>query len=118
MANARHSEGWVYFIGTKPGSPVKIGHTVWPEKRLTNIQHGSPVRLEILAAALTPCAGIIEGLLHDRFASSRLNGEWFTWTRRVGGMVRGVQRRDAHTLGLLRCSGHTLVSGRYYHPDE
>lgn len=117
MANARNSEGWVYFIGTRPGEPVKIGHTVWPQKRLANIQSGNHKRLTILAALMSSNAGDIERRLHDKFADRRLYGEWFEWTRGIGRIVKSIKGRCPRTFAAMKCEGHTLIGERFYHPD-
>ncbi|ASK88442.1 GIY-YIG nuclease family protein [Sphingorhabdus sp. SMR4y] len=68
----------VYFIGTELaiGAKIKIGHSIYPERRLSSLQTASPVKLQIFAT--------IEGgkdkedYYHRRWSSRRQRGEWFT----------------------------------------
>lgn len=117
MASCRSSEGWVYFIGTRPGEPIKIGHTNWPQKRLNNIQGGNHRQLVILAAVMVSDAGGIEARLHDKFAAHRLHGEWFRWSRGVGQLVKAIKSPCPYTLRALKCVGHTLVEGEFRRPE-
>jgi len=63
-----------YFIQADSG-PVKIGISLCPESRLRDMQVGCPHRLRLLATV----PGDREAELHTRFASLRMNGEWFRW---------------------------------------
>lgn len=113
MADCRSSEGWVYFIGTKPGEPVKIGHTNNLEKRLIAIQNGNHRELVLHAGVLVRLAGTVEGILHDRFRPHHLRGEWFRWSRGIGQLIRAVQRGCPVTLRGLKCVGHTKIGISY-----
>lgn len=70
----RHSI--VYFVQAADGWPLKIGISTNLMKRLIDLRMSSGLNLKVL--------GVIDGgtremekLLHDRFADSRLVGEWF-----------------------------------------
>lgn len=66
----------VYFMCPEGADgPIKIGNSIWPVGRLRSHQAGSPVRLEIIAAAPGDCRH--ERALHDIFAVDRMHGEWF-----------------------------------------
>lgn len=66
----------VYFIQAKSGGLIKIGISDKPETRLRSLQSGSPVPLRIVA--IIPGGGrMTEASLHERFAASRMHGEWF-----------------------------------------
>lgn len=65
----------VYVIQAENGGPCKIGHSMFPEGRLTDLQRGNPNRLRIVA--LYEGAGKTELHLHRTFADKRLCGEWF-----------------------------------------
>lgn len=68
--------GFVYFIGRADGEGlVKIGHSDDPERRLGELQTGSPVELAIIGAVLGSEA--YEQELHARLTQSRRHGEWF-----------------------------------------
>jgi hypothetical protein len=63
----------VYFVAG--ARSVKIGHSVFPEARLQQLQTGSPVALRLLGTV--PGGVAEERALHERFASLRTHGEWF-----------------------------------------
>lgn len=69
------SESVVYIIGTKIGAPVKIGTTVQLERRIDDIQLGSPERYVPLRTI--PGGRGVEGWFHQRFAARRIHREWF-----------------------------------------
>lgn len=58
---------------------VKIGYAVDPERRLRQLQTGSPHRLE-LRRTVCPATMAQEAELHRRFAAYRDHGEWFRLT--------------------------------------
>lgn len=61
-----------YFIQAVEGGPIKIGQSANPMRRRTNLQIGYPSVLRILAVTREA-----ESLIHERFNSLRLRGEWF-----------------------------------------
>lgn len=65
----------VYFIQAVSGGPIKIGMSQNPERRLADLQVGSPVMLRIIGAAAGGQSR--EAALHRRLAKYRLHGEWF-----------------------------------------
>ena len=67
----------IYFIGTR-GGPVKIGQALNLKTRLSGIQTGNPHKLELLAFVWAD--GSLEWEYHERFASTRMHGEWFEWS--------------------------------------
>lgn len=68
-------DGWIYFVQSVAGGPIKVGHAMYPRLRLTDLQVGSPVRLRILAT--TPGSFITESAFHERLRSEHSHGEWF-----------------------------------------
>jgi len=70
------NEGFVYFIRSGKTHAIKIGFTAGQvEKRLYSLQTAHPFKLELLATL--PGTLEHEKSLHERFASFRLEGEWF-----------------------------------------
>lgn len=65
----------VYLIGSPDSPLVKIGWSDNPERRLRDLQAGSPVLLQLLA--VFEGGHLIEAELHRRFAGKRMHGEWF-----------------------------------------
>jgi len=65
----------LYFLQAKSSKLVKIGHAKQVRKRVNNIQVASPEPLELLGV----CEGgpDDEARLHQKWAKSRVNGEWF-----------------------------------------
>lgn len=69
------SEGYAYFIGPENG-PIKIGYSSDPSERLYRLQTAHVERLYLWAEA--PGGKLKEREYHQRFASQRAAGEWFT----------------------------------------
>lgn len=70
------TEGWVYLVETTEGpARVKIGFSSDPQRRLADMQVGSPVKLRLR----TKWRGTSEdeASLHRLVAAHRLHGEWF-----------------------------------------
>lgn len=68
--------GWIYFLSPIGGGLVKIGFSrVSPESRLSSLQCGSPVPLEIIGRRRGDIDD--EHELHFRLAEFRRHGEWF-----------------------------------------
>lgn len=65
----------IYFITAREIGRVKIGFSDEPRQRFVKMRTDSPVPLELERI----CDGgkADERALHDRFASARLQGEWF-----------------------------------------
>lgn len=99
MANNTHGreqcKAVVYFIRAGASGAIKIGTTRSnPHARLRDLQTGNPDPLTLLAAM--PGGADVERGLHERFADSRLTGEWFRPTDRLLGFIEGVA--SAHAL--------------------
>lgn len=76
----------IYFIREGEDGPIKIGTTSGdPLERLAKLRTGNPRPLRLLATM--PGGPAEERALHARFASLRLEGEWFTATDRLLGFV-------------------------------
>jgi hypothetical protein len=83
--------GWIYFI--QRGAALKVGWARNPNKRLNELQVGSPWRLSLIG--VVPGSQEDEKKLHRRFAAARISGEWF---RRRD--IIGEVRRLISELGL------------------
>jgi hypothetical protein len=66
--------GYVYFISD--GAATKIGIATSPRQRLNDLQTGHPRRLKLVHAIETNNPRRLEKWLHDKYAASRLAGEW------------------------------------------
>lgn len=70
------NEGYIYVVGSGAlGDPVKIGWSRTPEKRVRQLQTGSPQALRLLHKH--PGPKDLEAFLHAEFADLRMQGEWF-----------------------------------------
>jgi len=77
------ANGCVYFI--RCGEYVKIGYSINPLQRLTDLQTGMPYRLEILASEWgTPED---EKFYHAKFKHLRHVGEWFHRTDELSAFI-------------------------------
>lgn len=70
--------GAIYLIGASEHGPLKIGSSNTPEKRLSSLQIGNPVRLHVLRVWQHLRAGRIETASHKLLRPLRLQGEWFS----------------------------------------
>lgn len=77
--------GYVYFIGSQHSEMIKIGHALNPNTRLSELQTGSPVRLEIIATVVAPRE--VERGLHRAFERERRHGEWFIASERLRSLI-------------------------------
>jgi hypothetical protein len=87
----------LYFIGEPDNdSPVKIGYSAWPVRRLSALQVASPVDLAILAKIW--CLSQWEKELHEVFRDSRVRGEWF---RRTPKLMRVIDAAASNDFGRV-----------------
>lgn len=78
--------GYVYVIQGESGGPVKIGWAIDPERRLRQLQCGSPMRLSVLACLSGEQT--LEKHLHIEGKQERSHGEWFNWNARTSEWLR------------------------------
>lgn len=83
----------IYFVQAVTGGPIKIGVASNVYTRLKGIQTGSPVKLQIIAFVPDDDPRFLEGLLHERFAQFRLEGEWFQEHEALTELVKKAERR-------------------------
>lgn len=72
----------IYVISTEDGTRSKVGVSKHPDKRLKELQTGSPFKLELKFTTFTGKykAYDIEKMIHALFDDTRTNGEWFNST--------------------------------------
>lgn len=74
------NQGYVYILYNPESSLVKIGKTKFPYKRFSTLsnQNGSKFKYYITEPMFIE--GIVEKVLHNKFATKRKCGEWFSVT--------------------------------------
>lgn len=86
----------LYIIGETGSGVVKIGRSVNPQQRLAQLQTGYPRPLALLHVERG--SGHLEPQLHERFASVRMSGEWFSLgtepVATVLATIDGLRTRD------------------------
>lgn len=86
-------------IGGKLVGPCKVGISDKPEKRLKQVQTGSPHRLVVAFAfrlSNRKFAQVVEGAFHAGHDEHRMNGEWFDLSAKDA--LRGLV--DVMKMGL------------------
>jgi|TARA_B110001454_G_scaffold165819_1_gene155630 hypothetical protein len=84
--------GYVYLIqGPREAGKdlFKIGRTINPKTRFSNLQTGSPVLLKLVKITKTKNPKELERYLHRYCAEMRIHGEWFALGK---GDVRSVKK--------------------------
>ena len=69
------AQGHIYIITCKGSKRIKIGYSAEPDKRLAQLQTGSPYELSLFAT--WPGTVENERQAHEALASYRCGGEWF-----------------------------------------
>ncbi len=85
--------GYVYFIETKCGRFVKIGYSVNPFRRISELGTLRPSAFDAHILGYLPGTVATEQWLHGMFTADRDNGEWFRLTPRL--------ERFIDTLGII-----------------
>jgi predicted XRE-type DNA-binding protein len=67
--------GFVYCIGERAGSLVKVGYSADPLSRLNKLRADNPREIRLLGVIAGDTA--LEAQLHERFAALHVRGEWF-----------------------------------------
>ena len=82
--------GYIYFIETVDGRFVKIGFSVDPYRRLSQLGTLRPGEFELRILGWIPGTFETERWLHDKFVAARENGEWFTSTPELRTFIKAV----------------------------
>jgi len=69
---------YVYAIQEKYSKRIKIGISRNPEERIKQLNTGNPEPLTLIDKKLAPNKFKDEQKIHNKFNTSRLNGEWFS----------------------------------------
>lgn len=74
----RPNPGYVYLMHAVGTEWYKIGFSVNPEQRSEALAAKAPYDVEIVHMVQVSDMRSVESYWHERFASKRVNGEWFT----------------------------------------
>lgn len=74
--------GYVYLIGTPTFRWYKIGKSITPDVRIKNIGVLLPFKIEVLGIWRAADHTMLESCLHEKYAESRVNGEWFSFSKK------------------------------------
>lgn len=106
----------IYFIQQGEVGPIKIGVADSPDRRLGWLQCGNPQKLYLRAILVGGMPE--ERILHDRFASGHIRGEWFAAaTPGLAGLIAAAEHEefwsdDEDELLCARCQGRPVPLGR------
>jgi hypothetical protein len=67
----------VYFVREESNGPIKIGRASQVQRRVTQLQTGNSVQLQLLGWIMSSCDAATERGLHESYNNFRLRGEWF-----------------------------------------
>lgn len=87
--------GVVYFIRAGQRGPIKIGFTRNIERRIRQLQSGSPQPLRVLGTL--PGDRATESMLQALHREQRIRGDWF----RPSGDLLAVARGDLTSIGSI-----------------
>lgn len=90
--------GYVYFIQSSHGGPIKIGFSTNPEHRLATLQTANPHPLKLLA--VLPGIKETEKDLHAMFGRSKHHGEWYEATRDLIRFIGLVKAACCHPTSI------------------
>jgi hypothetical protein len=76
-------EGYVYLIGTERFQWYKIGKSRTPEIRVGNLGILLPFKIQIFGIWKAQNHSLMESALHEQYAKTRINGEWFTFSKQT-----------------------------------
>jgi len=84
--------GFIYFIQSERGGPIKIGYATNVQQRLEQLQSAHPYRLLCLASTQGSIG--LEHRLHENFDNYRLLGEWFEPCDELLDLIRNIEQFD------------------------
>lgn len=87
-----YNTAWTYLVGSREQEVVKIGVTTRLKTRMSSLRNSSPIPIKLFAVAFG--SPEIEMVLHDRFAESRLHGEWFKLTDEIDDCIEALKQKD------------------------
>jgi len=104
------SKNRIYFIYAEEVNRVKIGKSVKLDRRLYELQCGSPVKLELILSFEAP--EIVERKLHALFDQYRVMGEWFEFVEPIRDFILSLERHLAEDI--LKAAECPEVPDKHY----
>ena len=74
----------------------KIGYTQHLETRLTFLENGLPLQIELIVSYQSEQAKDIENALHCKFAKKRTHGEWFKLSKEDITLLKNSFKKNPH----------------------
>lgn len=96
----RSLDGWCYVYFAQAGDVVKIGRSIDPAQRLSELQTTHPEEIVLVATVATHAS--LETAVHERFhhLRTRDTGEWFRLEPELVAFIRAIQQ-GANPVALL-----------------
>lgn len=105
--------GYVYLIqGPREAGKdlFKIGRTINPKTRFSNLQTGSPVLLKLVKITKTKNPKELERYLHDHCAEMRIRGEWFALEKKDVRSVKKIMKNHGIKSGKKKLLALLILS--------
>ena len=105
--------GYVYLIqGPREAGKdlFKIGRTINPKTRFSNLQTGSPVLLKLVKITKTKNPKELERYLHDHCAKMRIRGEWFALEKKDVRSVKKIMKNHGIKSGKKKLLALLILS--------
>ena len=108
--NPKECKNYIYFAICRAGKnpskndKVKIGISRNPEKRISNLQTGSPYDIFIWYKFPVKSAKIMERNLHEKFKYFRIKGEWFKMHKTIEEFVeihKNISKKDLNSEKVI-----------------
>jgi hypothetical protein len=100
--------GYVYFIGPKNGTPLKIGYSRNPWARVKELQTAATEQMFVVATIKTTEPSEID--VHKLFKEERVNGEWFERSAVLDRIINDIKDGAIASIGDLIATTKQLRS--------
>lgn len=99
-ARGTPTSGFLYLVQCNgDDGPIKIGHAQDLDRRMHTLRIGCPYAIEQLASVwVNDDVQSIEAMLHERFASSWIRGEWYQCTPELLEVANRLLVRQANQI--------------------
>ncbi len=101
--------GYIYLIGSSVFGWYKIGKSIRPEIRTSDLGVLLPFKIEVFSIWGSNAYSIVESSLHKHFKLNQINGEWFTFDLTDMAIIN----KKAEQLGAEQIFKRTPWNPRY-----